>query len=56
MDNNDNPIIVEMVGIKDEREELLIKLWWNEAIEAAAKMLDETCGVAGDDIRELKKK
>jgi len=46
---DDNLITVEMVGIKNEREELLIKLWWNAAIEAALDKIDDSelyCAVA----------
>lgn len=48
---------VEMLGIKDERDELLAKAWWNLAIETAAKELNtykDIC-MAGDRIRDLKK-
>lgn len=47
--DDNNLITVEMVGIKNEREELLIKLWWNAAIEAALDKIDDSelyCAVA----------
>jgi hypothetical protein len=55
--SEDNPITVEMVGIKNEREELLIKLWWNEAIEAAILKLEDMnfSKYSIGEIRKLKK-
>jgi len=47
--DDNNLITVEMVEIKNEREELLIKLWWNAAIEAALDKIDDSelyCAVA----------
>lgn len=58
--NNDNPITKEIVGIKNEREILLIKVWWNAAIEKAAKVAMENgegcCYDIGEAIRNLKVK
>ena len=55
MEDN-NPITVEMVGIKDAREELLIKLWWNAAIEECIKVANkyDSYGPAYE-MRSLKK-
>lgn len=59
MSDDNNPITIEMVGIKNEREELLIKLWWNAAIEAAMQICRNRDTfesiILFDRIKELKK-
>ena len=43
------------IGKAVDKMEVILTDVWNAAIEDAATMLDESCGVAGDDIRKLNK-